>query len=201
MTYRRKDAFYARAKGAGYRSRAAYKLLELAPRYQLIRRGDHVVDLGAWPGGWLQVAAELVGPQGVVVGVDLQPIDPLPAPVSTIVGDARDERVLREVQTRCGGRVDVVLSDMAPKLTGVRDRDQAQATALAESALAAADHLLAPGGRLLVKLFTTPDAEAIVVAVRDRFDTVKRTRPEATRKGSAEMYLVALGKRDRTPGS
>lgn len=193
MAYQRKDSFYARAKEAGYRSRAAYKLLELARRYQLIRRGDHVVDLGAWPGGWLQVAAELTGPQGRVVGVDLQAIQSLPAPVTTIVGDACDAAVQASVRERCGGRVDVVLSDMAPKLSGIRDRDVAQAIALAEAALAVAEHLLAPGGRLLIKLFTAPETDAVVAAARRRFQTVKLTRPEATRKGSAEMYLVGSG--------
>jgi 23S rRNA (uridine2552-2'-O)-methyltransferase len=193
MAYQRKDAFYARAKHAGYRSRAAYKLLELVPRFKLIRRGDHVVDLGAWPGGWLQVAAELAGPQGVVVGVDLRPIDPLPAPVTTITGDARHPAVQEQIRARCGGRVDVVLSDMAPALSGVRDRDIARSVELAEVALDAAAALLVPGGRLLVKFFTAPESDAIVAAARQRFTTVKRTSPEATRKGSAEMYLVGVG--------
>lgn len=198
MTYQRKDAFYARAKGAGYRSRAAYKLLELARRYRLIERGDHVVDLGAWPGGWLQVAAQLTGPEGVVVGVDLRPIDPAGGAVVTITGDARDPAVEEQIRTRCAGRVDVVLSDMAPGLSGVRDRDTARAIELAEAALASADRLLAPGGRCLVKLFTSPEADALVSAARSRFRTVKLTRPDATRKGSAEVYLVCLGLR-RSP--
>jgi 23S rRNA (uridine2552-2'-O)-methyltransferase len=193
MAYQRKDAFYARAKRSGYRSRAAYKLLELAQRYKLIERSAHVVDLGAWPGGWLQVAAQLAGPQGIVVGVDLRPVDALGGPVTTIAGDARDERVQEEIRTRCRGRVDVVLSDMAPALSGVRDRDIAQSIALAETALTAAERLLAPGGRLLVKLFTAPETDAVVAAARRRFATVKLTRPEATRKGSAEMYLICLG--------
>ncbi len=197
MAYQRKDTFYARAKDAGYRSRAAYKLLELTRRYDLIQRGDHVVDLGAWPGGWLQVAAQLTGPQGVVVGVDLQPIDRLGGPVTTIAGDARDATVNAEIRARCAGRVDIVLSDLAPKLSGVRDRDTAQAIALAESALAIADHLLRPGGRLLLKLFTAPETDGVVAAARRRFQRVKLTRPEATRRGSAELYLVCLGFRGR----
>jgi len=203
MAYQRKDAFYARAKGAGYRSRAAYKLLELGQRYRLIERGDRVVDLGAWPGGWLQVAAQLVGAQGVVVGVDLRPIDPLGRPVVTLTGDAREAAVLEDIRARCGGRVDVLLSDMAPPLSGVRDRDIARAAELAETALASAEVLLAVGGRVLVKLFTSPEADGLVGAARRRFQTVKLTRPDATRKGSAEVYLVGLGfrgaggKRDR----
>jgi 23S rRNA (uridine2552-2'-O)-methyltransferase len=194
MAYQRKDAFYARAKAEGYRSRAAYKLLELARRYQLIRRGDHVVDLGAWPGGWLQVAAELVGPRGIVVGVDLLAIDPLPeACVSTVVGDAADPAVLAQVRERCGGRVDVVLSDLAPKLSGVRDRDAARAAALAEAGLAVAEQLLAPGGRLLMKVFSGAEAEALALA-RRIFTTAKLTKPGSSRRESAEMYLVATGR-------
>lgn len=197
MAYQRKDAFYARAKDAGYRSRAAYKLLELARRYHLIRPGDHVVDLGAWPGGWLQVAAALTGPRGLVVGVDLQPIEPLPAPVSILVGDAGDPAVQEDIRARCGGRVDVVLSDMAPQLSGIRDRDTARAVALGEAALTAAEGLLARGGRLVMKLFTAPETDALVAAARARFAAVKRTRPEASRKGSSELYLVCQGFRGR----
>jgi 23S rRNA (uridine2552-2'-O)-methyltransferase len=198
MAYRRKDSFYARAKAAGYRSRAAYKLAELARRYRVIGRGDHVVDLGAWPGGWLQVAAELVGPTGVVVGIDLQPIERLPEPtVSTIVGDASDPAVQQEVVGRCRGRVDVLLSDMAPKLSGVRDRDSAQAAELAASACELAERILRPGGRLILKLFTGADSDDVVRRVRQGFESVRLTRPEATRKGSAELYLVCLGRRGK----
>jgi 23S rRNA (uridine2552-2'-O)-methyltransferase len=194
MAYQRKDPFYARAKGAGYRSRAAYKLQELSRRYRLIGGGDHVVDLGAWPGGWLQVAAALVGARGVVVGVDLQRIDPLPdRTVGLLVGDAREQAVQEELRRRCNGRVDVVLSDMAPKLSGVRDRDAAQAQALAEAGLDIGVRLLAPGGRLLLKIFTADGSDTVVAAARGRFRTVKLTKPEATRKGSSELYLVCLG--------
>ena len=201
MAYRRKDAFYARAKAAGYRSRAAYKLADLARRYRLIERGDHVVDLGAWPGGWLQVAAQLTGPSGVVVGVDLQPIEPLGAPVVTFAGDALDAGIQERLRNACGGRIDVLLSDMAPKLSGVRDRDAARALELAEAALGIAERLLAPGGRLLLKLFTGPGSDAIVAAARRRFQTVKLTSTEATRKGSAELYMVARGFRPTAPGT
>ncbi len=194
MAYQRKDTFYARAKAAGYRSRAAYKLVELAKRYQLVRRGDHVVDLGAWPGGWLQVAAELAGPQGVVVGIDLLPIDPLgQGQVVTVVGDAREPEVQAALRQRCRGRVDVVLSDMAPKLSGVRDRDSARAAELAEAALAIAKALLSPGGRLVIKVFSGAEAEALVRAVRPSFKVAKLTKPEASRKESGEMYLVCTG--------
>ena len=192
--YRRKDSFHARAKAAGYRSRAAYKLLELARRHRLIRPGDHVVDLGAWPGGWLQVAAELVGRSGVVVGVDLVPIEALPGDVVACVrGDAGDPAVRAEVGRRCGGRVDVLLSDMAPKLTGIRATDTARAAELAATALETAQHLLRRDGRLLVKVFTNEETDRFVRALRGQFETVRLTRPEATRRGSAELYVIALG--------
>ncbi len=195
MAYQRKDSYYARAKAVGYRSRAAFKLQELARKYQLIRRGDRVVDLGAWPGGWLQVAAELVGPTGLVVGVDLQPIERLASTaVVTLVGDAGETAMQDEILARCRGRVDVILSDMAPKLSGVRDRDQVRAGELADTAVALADRLLAPGGRLLVKVFTGAEHDALVAA-RRLFDSAKLTKPESSRRESSEMYLVGSGRR------
>ena len=113
--------------------------------------------------------------------------------MTTIAGDARDAAVQEEIRARCRGRVDVVLSDLSPALSGVRDRDVAQAIELAETALATAARLLAPGGRLVLKLFTAPETDAVVAEARRRFATVKLTRPEATRKGSAEMYLICVG--------
>jgi 23S rRNA (uridine2552-2'-O)-methyltransferase len=202
MAYRRKDSYYNKAKAAGYRSRAAYKLAELARRFDLIRRGDHVIDLGAWPGGWMQIAAELVGPQGLVVGIDLVPVDPFGSPnVSFLQGSALERVVQEEALRRCAGRVDLVLSDMAPKLSGVKARDEAQAEVLAEGALEAARTLLLPHGHLLMKLFMTADTEPFLGKVRATFGKVKLTKPDATRKGSAELYLVGLDLRPeaRTP--
>jgi 23S rRNA (uridine2552-2'-O)-methyltransferase len=194
MAYQRRDSYYARAKAAGYRSRAAYKLLQLSNRYHVIRPGDHVVDLGAWPGGWLQVAGELAGSHGRVVGVDVQPIDPIgPLHVSTIVGDVRDGAVEQTVRERCGGRVDVLLSDLAPKLSGVRDRDAARASELGDVALEVAQRLLAPGGRLVLKLFAGAEAGALMATARRAFQRVKLTKPEASRKESSEIYLVCQG--------
>src|SRR5437879_3449694 len=122
MTYRRKDAYYRRARAAGYRARSAYKLSQLDSRFRLLRRGDVVVDLGAWPGGWLQVALEAVGPHGRVVGVDLVAIDPLASPNLRLVGgDVRDPSTWRAVLEHLGRPADVVLSDLAPKLSGIRE--------------------------------------------------------------------------------
>lgn len=196
--YRRKDSFYTRARAAGYRSRAAFKLLQLAQRARLFRRGDHVLDLGAWPGGWLQVAAELVGPTGKVIGIDLQPIEPLPEGyVSTQVGDIGDEGTRQRIVETCEGRIDVVLSDVAPKLSGVRVRDEARSEALATCALALSERVLRPGGKLVMKLFTGEAAARLVRELRVRFDDVRTTRPEATRKRSSEIYVIAVGFRGR----
>jgi 23S rRNA (uridine2552-2'-O)-methyltransferase len=192
--YQRKDALYTRAKASGYRSRAAFKLLQLAQRARLFRRGDHVLDLGAWPGGWLQVAAELVGPTGKVVGIDLQPIEPLPQKyVTTLVGDIADELTQRRIVEACQGKVDIVLSDLAPKLSGVRARDEARTEALAVCALKVGEEVLRPGGKLVMKLFTGDAATRLVRELRGRFDDVRATRPEATRKGSSEIYATAAG--------
>jgi 23S rRNA (uridine2552-2'-O)-methyltransferase len=194
MTYRRKDAFHRRAKAEGYRARSAYKLAELDDRYRVLRRGDRVVDLGAWPGGWLQVAAERVGPEGRVVGVDVVRLEPLAAAtVSVVTGDVRDPATAAAVRERLGRPADVVLSDLAPKLTGVRATDEARSAELVEAVLGALPALLAPGGRLLTKLFMTSDFQRLVGDIRRRFADTTTTRPEATRRGSAELYAVARG--------
>jgi len=191
--YQRKDSFYRRAKTSGYRSRAAYKLIELDRRFRLFRPGSRVVDLGAWPGGWLQVAAARVGARGLVVGVDLVPIASLPPPVICLCADLRVPETLTRVREICGGAVDLVLSDMAPKLSGVRAADEARADELAACALSTAQELLRPGGTLLLKLFQGDGTASWLVRLRQHFASVKTTRPEATRSGSAELYAVAGG--------
>ncbi len=194
-SYDRKDAAYRAAKQAGYRSRAAVKLRELDGKFRLFRSGDTVVDLGCWPGGWLQVAAECVGERGRVIGVDLARTEPLPlANVETIVGDIGEPEVRGRLAELAGGGADVVLSDMSPKLSGVRATDDARQLALAELALAVAAELLRPGGRLVMKLFSTVEPE-IARRLRDDFKTVKKLRPPSTRKGSSEIYAVASGRR------
>ena len=193
MAYKRKDAFYERAKQAGYRSRAAYKLAELDDRYRLIRRGDRVLDVGAWPGGWLQVAAARCGGEGIVIGVDTEPIEPLGlANVRIIAASVLDGALAERLAAVGPDRFDVFLSDLAPKLTGVRATDEVRARELAESATALAERLLRPGGRMLMKLFMGEETRPIVERIRARFRTVKLTKPEATRRGSMEMYLIAL---------
>jgi 23S rRNA (uridine2552-2'-O)-methyltransferase len=194
VTYRRKDTYYRRAKAAGYRARSAYKLVELDRRFGILRRGDFVVDLGAWPGGWLQVACERSGPEGLVIGVDLTPIEPLGTPgISVLAGDVRDPGVIDAVRNMMGRPADLVLSDLAPNLTGVQATDEARRAELGDAVLSSLDLLLRPGGRLLTKLFMDSSYSGQVSRLRERFLTTRSTRPESTRRGSAEMYIIGEG--------
>jgi 23S rRNA (uridine2552-2'-O)-methyltransferase len=192
MSYRRKDAHYRRAQAAGYRARSAYKLSALDDRYRILRPGDHVVDLGAWPGGWLQVIVERVGVAGRVVGVDQVAITPLPAPnVHLLIGDVREPATAEQVRDVLGRPADVVLSDLAPKLTGVRATDEVRCAELNRATIAHLPVVLRPGGRFLMKLFMQPGHEDLLRVLRGCFGEVHVTRPEATRRGSAELYVVA----------
>jgi 23S rRNA (uridine2552-2'-O)-methyltransferase len=199
LGYQRKDAHYRRAKAAGYRARSAYKLAELDDRFGLLKPAARVADLGAWPGGWLQVAAERVGTDGRVVGVDLEAIEPLAiANVVCLRGDLRDLATIEHVVQALGGPASTVLSDAAPKLTGVRTTDDARCEALLAGILDALPHLLAPGGSLLAKVFMGPGHQASMTRLRAAFGSVKTTRPESSRRGSSELYVVG---RDFRPDS
>src|SRR5262249_14991378 len=165
-------------------ARSAYKLIELDDRFHVVRQGDRVVDLGAWPGGWLQVAAERAGPRGRVVGIDLAEVTSLSLPtVTTMVGDVHDRTAILALKELLGGPAAVVLSDLAPKLTGIRDTDEARATDLAGAALDACRDLLQPGGRLLMKLFMNSDFRSLVPACA-RTSSASR-RPGRRRPGGA----------------
>lgn len=192
MNYKPHDAYYRKAKQQGYRSRAAYKLIELQQRFRLMSSGDRVVDLGAAPGGWLQVAAKFVGPNGKVVGVDLQPIHALPERnVALVQGDVMSETIQDEIKALLRGAARCVLSDLAPRLSGIRDADTARCLELNHRVLIVATQLLAPGGVLLIKSFVNNELHAFTVEVQKYFRSVQRTRPEATRQGSSEFYFYA----------
>ena len=194
MTYKPRDRYYKKAKQEGYRSRAAYKLLELQQRYRLLRPGDKVVDLGAAPGGWLQVAGRLVGHEGHVVGVDLQDIEPVPLRNVTLLrGDVIAEDIQTKVKELLGQPADCVISDMAPKLSGIRDADMARCLELTRTALGIAVQLLRPGGSLLMKSFISNDLHPFTAELKRHFSAVQRTKPEATRQGSSEFYFIATG--------
>ncbi len=192
--YDRKDAFYKKAKQEGYRSRAAYKLLELHREFHLFKPGNRVIDLGSWPGGWVQVAATLVGKDGKVIGIDLVELAPLPlANVVLLQGDATHQGQQEKMMTLLGGPADVLLSDMAPKLSGIKEVDEARAMELCRAALTCVSVLLRKSGTLLLKVFMGPEYKDFLTEMRTIFATVKTTRPEATRKGSAETYVIAAG--------
>ena len=192
MAYNPRDSYYKKAKQEGYRSRAAYKLLELQQRFRLMKPGDLVVDLGAAPGGWLQVAAKLVGPSGRVVGVDLQRIDAFREPnIILLQDDIASPEIPKKIEELLQGKADCVLSDLAPRLSGIRDADTARSLDLNRTALTAATALLRPGGTFLVKSFVNEELHNLTLEIKQHFDSVQRTRPEATRQGSSEFYFCA----------
>ena len=194
MIYKPQDTYFKKAKQEGYRSRAAYKLIELQQRFRILKPADRVVDLGAAPGGWLQVVAKLVGPNGKVLGVDLQPILPLPEPnVILLRADITSKETQKQIKELIGGPAHCVLSDMAPKLSGIRDADMARCLELNRTALAVAIDLLRPGGALLVKSFISADLQIFTAELKQYFTTVQRTKPDATRQGSSEFYFYAKG--------
>jgi 23S rRNA (uridine2552-2'-O)-methyltransferase len=187
------DPYVRRAQAEGMRSRAAYKLQQLAERDRLLRPGLVVVDLGAAPGGWSQVAARAVGDTGLVVAVDLLEMTPLPG-VRFLRGDFGDDAVLNALLGVLGGRgVDLVLSDMAPNISGVASVDQARSIGLAELALDFAVKHLKPQGNFLVKVFQGEGFDTLVAELRRRFVQVMIRKPEASRSRSSEVYLVGKG--------
>jgi len=182
-----RDSAYTRALREGYRSRAAYKLIEIQDRYHIIREYDNVVDLGAAPGSWLQVTRGLT--RGTVLGIDLSPIAALDG-VKTMVADFTDPSLPGQVRSMLG-TVNVVLSDAAPKLSGQKSYDQARAIALGEEALAFSCRVLKPGGNFLVKSFQGEDFNRLLADIRDHFLSVRTYRSRTTRKGSSEIYIIA----------
>ena len=194
--YRPKDHYFQRAKQRGFRARSAFKLEELVQRFGLLRPGARVLDLGAAPGGFLQVIARAVGPSGLAVGVDLVPVRPFTEQwVRTAVLDVLADDAREQDEALAPGPYDAVLSDMAPKTTGVRATDEARSLRLAERALELARALGRPGSSFVTKLFMGGDFEAFRAQVREAYREVKVVRPEATRSASVEIYLVGLGLR------
>ncbi|MCX7136968.1 MAG: RlmE family RNA methyltransferase [Proteobacteria bacterium] len=184
------DVYVQRAKAEGYRSRAAYKLIEVAERDKLLKPGMVVVDLGATPGGWSQVAAAKVGARGRVIALDLLPMDAL-RNVTFLLGDFREDAVVQALEQELAGRpIDLVLSDMSPNISGIALSDQARAMYLAELALEFAVKHLKPGGGLLVKIFQGSGFQEFLRVMRSRFKQVVTRKPEASRGRSNEMYLL-----------
>jgi 23S rRNA (uridine2552-2'-O)-methyltransferase len=185
------DAYVQRSREEGYRSRASYKLAELVRADRLIRSGDIVIDLGAAPGGWSQVAAERLRNTGRVIASDILPMDLLPG-VLFVQGDFTEEPVFEQILAALGeARADLVMSDMAPNMSGIRSVDQPRSMALAELALDLARKTLRPGGRFLCKLFHGEGFDDFIRDLRSSFASVVTRKPDASRDRSREVYVVA----------
>lgn len=186
-----KDEYVKQAQKAGYRSRAAFKLLEIQQKDNIFKPGMKVVDLGAAPGGWCQVARELVGEKGRIVAMDILPMDPI-AGVEFIQGDFREMQPLEELEKSLDGEaVDLVISDMAPNVTGIASVDQPRAIYLCELALDFAREVLKPGGCFVVKIFQGEGFDTYLKALRRDFKRVVSRKPSSSRAKSREVYLVA----------
>jgi 23S rRNA (uridine2552-2'-O)-methyltransferase len=188
------DPYVARAKREGFRSRAAYKLAEIDDKYHLLQPGARVVDLGAAPGGWSEIAARRVGPSGRVVALDILAMKPI-AGVEFLQLDFLDETAPAKLKALLGGQADVVLSDMAANATGHRQTDHLRIMALAEAAALFAREVLAPGGAFLCKVLQGGTEAGLLAELKRNFETVKHVKPPASRSDSAELYLLARGYR------
>jgi 23S rRNA (uridine2552-2'-O)-methyltransferase len=187
------DPYVKKAQAAGYRSRAAFKLLEIQQKDRIVRPGMTVVDLGAAPGGWTQVAADLVGHTGLVVASDILPMDGVPG-VRFVQGDFHEQSVFDAIVAALDGRpVDLVISDMAPNMSGTRAVDQPRAIYLCELALDLAERVLRPGGDFLAKVFQGEGSDAFRARLRERFRQVQVRKPDASRARSSEVYLLGRG--------
>ncbi len=189
LTRQLNDPYVAAAKAQGWRSRAAFKLIELNERFHLLHRNQRVIDLGAAPGGWSQVA---VHAGAVVFGLDLLPIDPIPG-ATFIQGDFADPDMPARLTELIGGKVDLVLSDMSPNTTGHGATDHIRIAALAEQALEFATGVLKPGGAFVAKMFQGGSERQLLVTMKKDFSNVRHAKPPASRKGSSELYVVATG--------
>ena len=186
------DPYVSEARRRGYRSRAAFKLIELDEKFGLLRKGHRIVDLGAAPGGWTQIALEGVGPSGKVVAIDLSPVDPIGGAI-ILEGDMRDAATLVRLSDALGGKADIVLSDMAAPATGHAPTDHLRIIGLAEAALNFAEDALAPGGIFVAKVLQGGTERELLDRLKRGFKRVAHAKPEASRKESAEMYVVAIG--------
>ncbi|HCM36564.1 MAG: hypothetical protein A3J30_01615 [Candidatus Wildermuthbacteria bacterium RIFCSPLOWO2_02_FULL_47_9c] len=194
MVYIPHDKFARKARQEGYRARSAYKLLDLQRKFGLIKRRDRVLDLGAAPGSWMQVAAQFVGDKGKVVGIDLAPIQPLgSANAAAFQKDIGEEDFIGFLEKQGFKAFDVVLSDVAPNTTGIKERDQALSHELSSRAFEIAIRLLNKYGAMVVKVFEGPDTPELIKEAERHFSSVKLIKPEASTKGSKEFYIVAQG--------
>jgi len=197
---RKREFYYRQAKKENYRSRAAYKLKQINERFEVIHIGDRVVDLGASPGGWTQVAAERVGTAGKVVASDIKRLRPIEG-VEMVFGDIREKKTVEGILQKLGGSADVVISDMAPNISGNYSIDHARSIELCEFALAFAKQALREGGILVVKVFEGDLYSEYLQKLKKNFSSVKGHSPRASRPSSSEIYVIAKGFHGRGPRS
>jgi len=191
---RKKDQYHRLAKEKGFRSRSTFKLLQIAERYRFIRSGDRALDLGAAPGGWLQAIRQIAGPQGLVVGVDKEKITPLPFDnVVTVTRDVTQPNIVHEIRAVNQSAFDVVVSDLAPNVSGAWEVDHARQIHLTRCALGIARQVLRPRGNMLVKVFQGSELKEFQNEMKSCFRELKIVKPPASRPESAELYLLGLG--------
>ncbi|OGL50105.1 MAG: hypothetical protein A3H37_07310 [Candidatus Schekmanbacteria bacterium RIFCSPLOWO2_02_FULL_38_14] len=192
--YNPRDSYWRRAKKEGYRSRASYKLIELNEKFKLLKRGDRVLDVGCAPGGWMQVALEIVGEKGFVYGVDIEKVESFhKSNAEIIIADISKAEGRELILNKADGMLDAIISDIAPHTTGVKIADQAKSLELSKEAFRISKILLKESGNFLVKIFQGSDIKKFLEELKLNFREVKITKPEATRKGSAEVYIVGKG--------
>lgn len=190
---RKRDYYYRKAKEENYRSRAAYKLFQAVKKYRFIKNGYIIVDLGAAPGGWIDAAREIVGKEGFVLGVDIEPIEPFSKlNVQTMVGDITKPETMQQILKVLPQKADAVISDAAPDISGVWEVDHARQIDLAQHALQIALKTLKPSGHFFVKVFQGDMLEDFIKEMEQHFEIVKRIKPKASRTKSSEMYILGL---------
>ena len=196
---RKRDYYYKKAREERYRSRASYKLSQAVNKYHFIKRGDVVVDLGAAPGGWVQVAKKIVGNRGYVLGVDLEPIEPFPqANVRTIVGDITEPETLQQILDFLPRKADVVISDASPNISGIWEVDHARQIDLSNQALKMALEVLGPSGNFFVKVFEGDMLGDFIRTVERHFEVVRVIKPKASRAKSSELFILGMNVKQTT---
>lgn len=194
LSERKHDPYHKQAKLEGYRARSAFKLKQMDNKYKFLRPGIKVLDIGAAPGGWLQIVSERIGEKGIVIGVDLAEIKPLDLEnVKTIKGDIRDEETQKKIRSLAGKSLDVVIADIAPNVSGNWDIDQYNQLELARMSMIIAKRLLYRKGWFITKVFQGVDYDEFLRDVKASFKSVKVFKPSASRKSSAEIYLISHG--------
>ena len=192
--YTPKDRYFKKAKETGFRSRAAFKLIEMDKQFRLMKPGMLVVDLGCAPGSWMQVASSAVGPTGRVIGIDLEEIQPFSEKNATFIkGDIREPYTNQRLLSELSCKVDLVISDMAPHLSGIKFKDQYQSYELADMAFKICPIILKKGGNLVIKVFPGEENDGLKKEIQTCFTQVKVFIPDATRKTSSEVYFIAKG--------